>query len=382
MSRYAKSSGATTLEPFAPETPLRRFKPDFYNPPKELPSRNPKFGGGSVVRRFGRRLPKIPTPSSLPGAAAGFASGLFFAGTIAGLLPYVNRQGGYWKAPAGWVECRYPCWKPPANFWTYQHYRANYQYWCSPTDYCIGGQGINGAVKTIGNDIGLDSWATQFSVWYTYYLTDPGGVWRQQHHRSWSRPSGASGVFDYARWRTYQYVPGENPNSMTNSPSPSPDPAGDYHGPPDYPPVQTRAPSRPRNPPKRTRERKAKTKISTVLAIADFISESSELVGAFYDALPKKTKDKWGCDKLKRGLLDNAGQYGIDGVDCKLQALWHNWHKVDIQQGIKNAIANEIQDRILGGIQRGVPVNTGRTTDDAMKEINEWITSFNEWLGL
>lgn len=391
MSRYAKRSGATTLEPFAPEQPLRRFKPDFYNPPKELPSRNPKFGGARVPRTFGAKVPSKPV--FLPnlggfGRYAGAASLAFWGLDVAdGFMPGKSKVPLY-RPPPNWIECKYPCYKTP-QYWAQTggkyEIRGNNTYWCSPTNYCIGGQGISGTKYLVGDPIAYEADAnpgTNFG-WYFPYRVGGGSVFRQQHHRSFT-VVGEPGAPPYV-WHPIPFAWREvsDPNIEKHSDPASPDPAADFHGPPDNvsPPRVPRAP-RSRNPRKRTRERKQKGPIQTVLRIADFLSESAELVGAFYDALPKKTKDKWGCDKLKRGLLDSAGQYGIDGADCKLQALWHNWHKVDIDKGIKNAIANEIQDRILGELQRRVPVNTGRTTDDAMKEINEWIGAFNEWLGL
>ena len=156
--------------------------------------------------------------------------------------------------------------------------------------------------------------------------------------------------------------------------------------------------TRPKRPARRTRERKAKTAIGTMLKILDIISETAEFVGAFYDALPEQTKRDWEQKyagghwvKIKgkykwilksRGLLDNAGQYGIDGADWKARALWHNWHKVDIEQAFKNVIANEFQDRILGMYQRNLPKNIGHVADGGSMGINELITNFTDTIGL
>lgn len=139
-------------------------------------------------------------------------------------------------------------------------------------------------------------------------------------------------------------------------------------------------PPRIKPPKKRTRERKQKGPLNTILNALDIVSEASEFVGAFYDALPDDVKEKW--DQKGRGLIDNAGQYGIDGADYKLNALWHNWHKVDIEQAIKNVIANELQDKILGKYQQALPKNIGHVADAGSLGLNELITLFNDTIGL
>lgn len=90
------------------------------------------------------------------------------------------------------------------------------------------------------------------------------------------------------------------------------------------------------------------------------ISEASELVDALYEALPEATKRRWegkakwfeydnvGDYSDDRGLLDNAGQYGILGADWKLQALYHNWHKVDLDKAFENIAVNSFEDALYG----------------------------------
>ena len=140
-------------------------------------------------------------------------------------------------------------------------------------------------------------------------------------------------------------------------------------------------PGGPRPPKPRQRERKALGTMRTVLTVLDHASEAAEVVDAIYEALPAKTREKWSCGG-GRGLIDSAGQYGIDKADCKLRALWHNWHKVDIEKAVKNIIANEIQDRVIGNIARASPNNVGRATDDAQKKINELLERLFEAVGL
>jgi len=107
-------------------------------------------------------------------------------------------------------------------------------------------------------------------------------------------------------------------------------------------------------PPKRDKERKVISR-SAALRIAIFkgldnISEASEIVTAFYDALPAKVREKW--DRKDRGLIDQAGQYGIEGADWKLQALWYNWHKVDFQKALTNVAVNNLEDKLYGEAYR------------------------------
>lgn len=99
----------------------------------------------------------------------------------------------------------------------------------------------------------------------------------------------------------------------------------------------------------------------------DRLSESAEVVDAVYDALPKDVKRRWSKGRKDRPLADQAGQYGIDGADWKLQAIYHNWHRLDAAQAVENIVKNEIEDRIYGGIYRGLPVNTGRALDPSFK---------------
>lgn len=130
-----------------------------------------------------------------------------------------------------------------------------------------------------------------------------------------------------------------------------------------------------RNPPATgERERKMMSK-SVKVAVAlykalDKVSEAAEVVDAFYDALPDDVKKKWGCGKIKgRGLADTAGQYGIDKADCKGKALYHNWHKVDMEDAIKNIIANHINDKIIGGYKRKLPKNIGNAVSQGDKAV-------------
>lgn len=155
----------------------------------------------------------------------------------------------------------------------------------------------------------------------------------------------------------------------------------------DYRNIKMRVSAKHKRRPPRRREKEVKTlSRSARIALAvfkalDTISEYSELVDAFFRALPQDVQDRWSKGRDPRGLLDSAGQYGIDGADWKVQALWHNWHKIDGPQAFKNIVANEYQDKVLGLIHRNTPVNTGSATSGAMKEVNKQVENFLNVLG-
>lgn len=140
------------------------------------------------------------------------------------------------------------------------------------------------------------------------------------------------------------------------------------------PRVSPRARPRPR-----VRERKNFSR-SRKLAILlfrglDAVSEYAELVDAFYEALPKDVQKRW--NQKDRGLIDNAGQYGIDGADWKLEAIYHNYQKIDVEQVVENIIKNNVEDDIIGAINRARPRNSGHAFDPADKalgkELNEYL---------
>lgn len=146
------------------------------------------------------------------------------------------------------------------------------------------------------------------------------------------------------------------------------------------PPRPGRPPSEPvrREPPReREKQRKAVTKTAKIgialFRALDAASESAEIVDAIYDALPEDVKKRWWRPD-RQG--DNFGQYGLGGADWKLQALYYNWHRVDVVQAIKNIIKNELTDQTIGRIQAGLPVNTGQAFSQGEREfaqlLDEW----------
>lgn len=117
---------------------------------------------------------------------------------------------------------------------------------------------------------------------------------------------------------------------------------------PQHPPL----PGHARKPPgKGVRERKTLSK-SKKIGIAlfgalDAVSETSEAVSAIYDSLPDATKKANPCDRSDFGI-DQAGQYGIDNVDCKIAAIAANWSQVDGAKAWKGIAANLLEDQIHG----------------------------------
>lgn len=92
----------------------------------------------------------------------------------------------------------------------------------------------------------------------------------------------------------------------------------------------------------------------------DSISEWSEVADALYEALPSSVRRRW--DRPDRPI-DQFGQYGINGADWKLQALWHNWDKVDIGQAVENIVDNYIEDKVIGAYQKHLPRNVVNALD-------------------
>jgi hypothetical protein len=131
-----------------------------------------------------------------------------------------------------------------------------------------------------------------------------------------------------------------------------------------------------REPPaKRERQRKAMSN-SAKLGVAlfkalDEISESAEVVDAIYQALPKPVRKKWGCDKIKRGLVDSAGQYGIDAADCKAKAIYHNAQNIDVMAAVENIFVNYLQDKLIGSVYRTLPKDVGNAVGPGVQAVNK-----------
>lgn len=137
-----------------------------------------------------------------------------------------------------------------------------------------------------------------------------------------------------------------------------------------------------RQPPrKREKHRKGKGPIAVGAALADSLSEGAEVVDALYEALPKKTQKKWSCNR-SAAFIDKAGQYGIDNADCKLKALYHNWHLVDADAAVRGIVANHLEDKFIGAIQKVIPRNSINAFEGGEKVVAKGLDALFKAVGL
>ena len=109
-------------------------------------------------------------------------------------------------------------------------------------------------------------------------------------------------------------------------------------------PPHRRAPPRQRE--KHTKGSSPTPQLGGQLAGAlDKISEGCDMIDALYQALPPEVDKKWQCSRVAGGF---GGQYEVGGCNCKAAALWHNFHKLDLDAAVKNLLANELEDRLIG----------------------------------
>lgn len=127
----------------------------------------------------------------------------------------------------------------------------------------------------------------------------------------------------------------------------------------------------------------------------DAVSELSEIVDVFYDAIPQAIRDqyekelgfrwmhlrsgKWVKVKppeLKRGLLDKAGQYGIDGADWKANAVRKHFMDIDVEKAFKGLINNAAQDFVHGQLHKNLPRNTGKALDNGIQQVEKFLQEF------
>ena len=115
-----------------------------------------------------------------------------------------------------------------------------------------------------------------------------------------------------------------------------------------------------------------------IFKVLDEVSESAEKIDCVFSSLPEKTQKKYKSrNKKKRGLVDTAGQYGIDGADWKIPAIYDNLDQVDWARAIKCAALNEVEDKIIGSVNAVVrKAYRGPTTPLGGafgKKVSEWL---------
>lgn len=136
-----------------------------------------------------------------------------------------------------------------------------------------------------------------------------------------------------------------------------------------------RVPPMKRAPPKYYQKERGKPRGPRQLAAMimnglDTVSELSEIIDALYDALPKDVRRRY--DRGGRGLTDQAGQYGIDGADYKIIAIVYNFHRIDTVAAVHNMAKNALEDQLVGGIAKHLPVNVGQV-NQSPKAISDLI---------
>ncbi len=111
------------------------------------------------------------------------------------------------------------------------------------------------------------------------------------------------------------------------------------------PPSRTQHRSKP--PGARTQEKKSLMRkgMHALTQALDKASEGAEIIDAVYQSLPASVRKRW--DRKDRPA-DQIGQYGVEGADWKLQAIYHNWRHVDASKAVLNIIKNEAEDKLHG----------------------------------
>jgi hypothetical protein len=117
------------------------------------------------------------------------------------------------------------------------------------------------------------------------------------------------------------------------------------------PAARSRPPGRNEKPHQKTRAAQAAVIVAKIL---DGISEGSEVIDAVYQALPEHIRTEWEKTHKppKERPGDQAGQYGIDGADWKLPAIYKYWKHLDAGKAVTNILKNEAEDRAYGAYHK------------------------------
>lgn len=172
------------------------------------------------------------------------------------------------------------------------------------------------------------------------------------------------------------------PSAPANVPEPSPGPRPDRDSPPEW--EWDSGPKRAPRPRARFRRRRAGKGDKKVLTRSkqfmiwffnamDALSENAEIIGAFYDALPEDVRKRWEKGRNDRQFIDSAGQYGIGGADWKLQAVYHNWHRIDPEEALWNVSRNLLQDQLYGVVHKNLPPGAFRATTGESTDFNDLV---------
>ncbi len=287
-----------------------------------------------------------------------------------------NRQSFHKQTPNGWSisgQCGTP--RPDYFIDDWSSGGANNGKWAR---ICLGGQ----ATGQIGPPDPYPQTSDQEAIWGRFYYSDSLGTVRMQHLINY-RSDAAKANNSIARYHAPGGpFPAMNPNFMrlvNPTPQPLPRPAsttarapavrhqalevtvasGGAHLPPAAPSIKT---ARSSPPSTWTRENKSKGgKIAGKLAdILDRISEGSEVIDAIYKALPKDVRKRWEKGRDLNRDFDQAGQYGVSGADWKVQAIFWNVTKIDVNTALRNILLNELTDKLYGAHYKAKNDLTGR----------------------
>lgn len=116
-------------------------------------------------------------------------------------------------------------------------------------------------------------------------------------------------------------------------------------------------PSTAKPPPRGTKEKKFSTSGKVAAAIfrgLDKLSETAEVIDIIFQSLPCEIQKNASRNRPNRGLLDQAGQYGIDGADWKTPVILRHYDKIDWAYAMEGIARNEVEDQIIGRMNKAV----------------------------
>ncbi len=361
--------GSAQRRPAPQPLEIRRFETP--RPANDRASPNNMDRGGDAPKSFGRKQPQPLQDAADEAMRRGTALGLSLL--LRGLIPHPLRVGldGLEYLDSLVKTAVYPSVTTPGTGWILVNECkaiGGGEQWFQLSAYpgpgslaavCLGGQA--GQITTPENSISpLDQSGLTWGKWnvdqsrYTH-IRNYGRI--RPRTEQWSRTFIVSHPFMRAKnpnvWRFVNPTP-----QPLSRPVPRQAPASNRHRiveiaprPQNRPAPQTARAARSKPPPARTKEVKGKAgKLAAeMFNVLDKLSEAAEVVDSFYQALPKDVRKRWNRPERPG---DQMGQYGAEGADWKLQALYHNWEKVNMNEAIKNVLANQLEDKLYGEAHR------------------------------
>lgn len=349
--------------------------------------------------RSGRKLPRASNDNTPPSANDNIADALGFAADVAPMLPWPRFAARFMPYVGAAITAYelYKLWNEHRGADAYEYapgswiYRGRYNNSFQGSKYPVADR--QSILIAVPNGTNSSTTNTQFPTSSTRFegFQLPGG--KTQRYIRWDElviGAGAANTNLENRLQLWENTnqpaastprrygipirPMPNPNVLRQAPGTpvAPDPGVRPSRPPvpeewqfvDQGPAAT---PHGRRPPRRYQRegkvisRSARVGMALYRAL-DTASERAELIDAIYDALPDDVKDRWSRGRENR-IGDQFGQYGLEGADWKLQALWHNWHRLDVAQAVENIVKNAIEDEVIGAISRRLPRNTVNAFD-------------------